>query len=109
MRASHRDSAPWWVIAFDVVMINLAMALAYLLRYRLQWFLDVVFDAPYSAYLPFNVMFSVSVPFVLWATKAYQNWRGRVWLEHVFQVFNAVGITLVIGLAWSFMVRAPWR
>jgi exopolysaccharide biosynthesis polyprenyl glycosylphosphotransferase len=105
MRASHRDSAPWWVVLFDVVMINLAMGLAYLLRYRLQWFLDVVYDAPFWAYLPFNAMFSIGVPFVLYATRAYHNWRGRVWLEHLFQVFNAVGIMLVLGLAWSFVVR----
>jgi exopolysaccharide biosynthesis polyprenyl glycosylphosphotransferase len=86
-------------------MINLAILIAYVLRYRLQLFLDVVFDAPYTAYLPFNLLFSVGVPFVLWTTKGYQNWRGRVWLEHVFQVTNAVGITLIVLLAWSFVVR----
>jgi exopolysaccharide biosynthesis polyprenyl glycosylphosphotransferase len=102
---SRRDGAPAWVLILDVAMINLAMALAYLLRYRLQWFLDVVFDAPYQAYVPFNVLFSVAVPVVLWATGAYSNWRGRVWLEHVFQIINAVGITLIIALAWSFVVR----
>jgi exopolysaccharide biosynthesis polyprenyl glycosylphosphotransferase len=105
MNGRLRDQAPWWVVALDVAMINLAMVLAYVLRYRLQWFLDVVYDAPYQAYLPFNLIFSISVPLVLWATQSYQNWRGRVWLEHVFQVINAVGITLVIALAWSFVVR----
>ncbi|MGC9349128.1 MAG: undecaprenyl-phosphate glucose phosphotransferase [Anaerolineae bacterium] len=102
---SRRDGAPPWALILDVAMINLAMALAYLLRYRLQWFLDVVFDAPYQAYVPFNILFSVAVPVVLWATGSYSNWRGRVWLEHVFEIINAVGITLIIALAWSFAVR----
>lgn len=105
MSKHRRDAYPWWVVLLDIAMINLAMGLAYLLRYRLQWFLDVVFDAPYRAYLPFNLIFSVGVPLVLWLTGSYANWRGRIWLDHIFQVFNAVGITLIVGLAWSFVVR----
>ncbi len=105
MTPNRRDYAPWWVILLDVAMINLAMPLAYLLRYRLQWFLDVAFDAPYRAYLPFNLLFSFGVPLVLWVSKSYKNWRGQVWLEHVFEIINAVVITLVAALAWSFVVR----
>ncbi|MBN1249701.1 MAG: undecaprenyl-phosphate glucose phosphotransferase [Anaerolineae bacterium] len=105
MSKHKRDAYPWWVILFDIAMINLAMGLAYLLRYRLQWFLDVVFDAPYRAYLPFNFLFTVGVPVVLWLTGSYANWRGRVWLDHLFEIVSAVGITLIVGLAWSFVVR----
>ncbi|MGC9468856.1 MAG: undecaprenyl-phosphate glucose phosphotransferase [Anaerolineae bacterium] len=105
MRSGRRDGAPLWVIAWDIVMINLAMGLAYLLRYRLQWFLDVVYDAPYRAYLPFNFLFSIGVPLVLWVIGSYSNWRGCVWIEHVFQVTNAVVVNLIVALAWSFLVR----
>lgn len=99
------DKYPWWVVLLDIAMINLALGLAYLSRYRLQWFLEVVFDAPYRAYLPFNLIFSIGVPLALWLGGAYTNWRGHVWLDHAFQIFNAVGITLIVGLAWSFVVR----
>jgi len=95
----------WWVILIDVAMINLSMGLAYLSRYRLQWFLDTVFDAPFSDYLPFSVIFSIGVPLILWFTGSYGNWRGRVWMDHVFKAISAVGIMLVVGLAWSFVVR----
>ncbi len=105
MNRAQRDGAPWWVILWDVVMVNLAMLLAYLLRYRLEWFQDVAFDAPYRAYLPFNLMFSVGVPLILWATGSYRNWRTRIWLDHFFQVTNAAGISLIVALAWSFLAR----
>lgn len=105
MSRQQRDGFLWWVILIDIAMINVAMGLAYVLRYRLQLFLDVVFDAPYRAYLPFNAIFSVGVPMVLWFTGSYTNWRGRVWLDYVLEIFNAVGITMIVGLAWSFVVR----
>ena len=101
----YRDTAPWWVILFDVVMINLSMVLAYVLRYRLQWFVDVLFDAPFRAYLPFSAVFSIAIPLVLWLSGSYSHWRGRVWLEHVFRIMNAVSITFIVALAWAFIVR----
>jgi len=95
----------WWVILIDIAMINLSMGLAYLSRYRLQWFLDIVYDAPFGDYLPFSVIFSIGVPLILWFTGSYGNWRGRVWMDHVLKAISAVGIMLVVGLAWSFVVR----
>ena len=105
MDAKQRNAAPVWVIGLDVVMINLAMGLAYLLRYRLQWFVDVIFDAPFTAYLLFCALFSVAVPLILWFGKSYSHWRGRVWMDQVFQIATAVATALVIALAAAFAVR----
>jgi exopolysaccharide biosynthesis polyprenyl glycosylphosphotransferase len=102
----HRhDAAPIWVIALDIVMINLAMAVGYVLRYRLQWFADVVYDAPYSAYTLFNVFFSVVVPLLLWADHAYSDWRGRTWIDHVYRILTAVTFAIVMAMALAFSLR----
>jgi exopolysaccharide biosynthesis polyprenyl glycosylphosphotransferase len=101
----QRNAAPVWVIVLDVVMINLAMGLAYVLRYRLQWFVDVIFDASFSAYLPFCALFSIATPFILWIGKSYTHWRGRVWMDQVFQIAMAVATALVIALAAAFAIR----
>lgn len=105
MNGKQRNAAPLWVVALDIVMINAAMGLAYLFRYRLQWFVDVVFDAPFSAYLLFCALFSVVVPLVLWFEKAYTHWRGRIWIDQVFQIVTAVATTLVLALAYAFAFR----
>ncbi len=105
MNGKQRNAAPLWVVAIDIVMINAAMGLAYLFRYRLQWFIDVVFDAPFSAYLPFCALFTVTVPMVLWFEKAYTHWRGRNWMDQVFQIMMAVATTLVLALALAFAFR----
>ncbi len=105
MNGKQHNAAPLWVVAIDIVMINAAMGLAYLFRYRLQWFVDVVFDAPFSAYLPFCALFTVFVLLVLWFERAYTHWRGRIWLDQVFQIVTAVATTLVLALAVAFAFR----
>jgi len=105
MNGKRRNAAPLWVVAVDIVMINMAMGLAYLFRYRLQWFVDVVFDAPFFAYLPFCALFTVVIPLVLWFEKAYTHWRGRIWIDQVFPIVMAVATTLVLALAFAFAVR----
>ncbi|MEA3398014.1 MAG: undecaprenyl-phosphate glucose phosphotransferase [Chloroflexota bacterium] len=101
----NKEAAPWWVIPLDMAMIGLAMLLAYLFRYRLQWFVDVVYDAPLTAYLPFGGIFVVSIPFMLALDGGYRDWRGRPWLDHVYRIMNAVAKVLVLVLALAFIFR----
>jgi exopolysaccharide biosynthesis polyprenyl glycosylphosphotransferase len=99
------DAAPFWVPLLDIAMINLAMVLAYQLRYRLQWFQDIVYDHPLSAYLPFNALFTLFIPLSLFFDGAYSDWRGRTWFDHVYRIINAVAKTLLIVLALAFVWR----
>ncbi|MBN1260650.1 MAG: undecaprenyl-phosphate glucose phosphotransferase [Anaerolineae bacterium] len=101
----HKESGPWWVVPLDTLVINAAMLIAYLLRYRLQWFVDVVYDAPLRAYLPFALAFTILIPMILWFDNAYHQWRGRAWIEHVHRIINAVTTTLVLILAFAFITR----
>ena len=106
-KQNHRpqDAAPYWVMALDAGVVALAMLMAYLLRYRLQWFRDVVYDAPLQAYLPFLGLFTVLVPFTLLVDGAYRDWRGRRWLDHVYLIVNAVAKVLIVILALAFVFR----
>ncbi len=105
MKEKGFQAVRFGVVVLDIVMINLAMLLAYLLRYRLQWFLDVAFDAPFSAYLPFSLFLSGSIPLLLWLDGDYSHWRGRSWLEHIYHIINAVANAAVLILALAFIVR----
>jgi len=101
----RKESSPWWVIPLDVFMILLGLLLAYELRYRLQWFVEVIYDAPLTAYLPFGILFVGLIPSILWFEGAYRRWRGRSWLDHVYRIINAVTTTLVLILAYAFISR----
>lgn len=105
MNGKQRNNAPSWVVLLDILLINLAMVLAYLLRYRLQWFIDVIFDAPFVDYLPFSVLYTVTIPVMLWLNRSYTDWRGRTWMDQVFRIANAVATAVVISLALAFVIR----
>ncbi len=104
-RYRHQETAPLWVMALDALIVALALILAYLLRYRLQWFRDVVYDAPLQAYLPFLGLFTLMVPLTLLMDGAYRDWRGRRWLDHVYLITNAVAKVLIVVLAVAFIFR----
>jgi exopolysaccharide biosynthesis polyprenyl glycosylphosphotransferase len=105
MNGKQRNAAPFWVVLLDIAMINLALAIAYVLRYRLQWFVDVIFDASFIDYLPFNALFTFVAPLMLWLDKSYANWRGRMWLDQVYRIASAVATALVLSLAVAFIFR----
>jgi exopolysaccharide biosynthesis polyprenyl glycosylphosphotransferase len=91
----------WLIAATDIVLINLALAAAYYVRYRLQWFRDVdpVFDNPFSAYLPFSILLTVVLIFGFRAEGLYAARRGRSWLDEMSRVAN--GITTAIFILWA--------
>lgn len=101
----HKESSPWWVIPLDIFMVLLGLLIAYELRYRVQWFVEVVYDAPLIAYLPFGILFLGLIPSILWFEGAYRDWRGRGWLDHVYRIINAVTTSLVLVLAYAFISR----
>jgi len=48
----------WTLVASDVVLINLALYVSYIIRYVWQWFraVDPANDNPFSVYLPVAVL-----------------------------------------------------
>ncbi len=104
-RPRGKEHAPWWVLCGDLVLVNVAIFAAYLLRYRWQWFADVVYDAPFTAYLPFALFFSLTLPLFIAAEGGYRHWRGRSLLDHLYHITNAVAKALMIALALAFVFR----
>ena len=47
---NHR-AVLWSTVVTDLLLINLAFGLAYVVRYVWQWFLPVTFLEPYSRYV----------------------------------------------------------
>ncbi len=107
MKSNRGDYAPWWVVLLDACMVILSMVLAYGLRYRLEWFLDVSFTASFETYIPVTLIIAAVVPCVLWMIGGYSNWRTHAWLDHVSKGITAVFATLIITMASAFILRPP--
>ncbi len=101
-RNGHR--APWWAIAVDVVVIATGFVAGYWMRYDLRWFLDIAYDAPLSAYLPFLALYVILLPLFFVVDGVYRNWRGS-WMEQMYRIVNATTKMTVLTLAITFVFR----
>lgn len=99
------NAAPFWAVLIDMLMINIGMLIAYLLRYRIQWLVDVIFAASLLDYWPFHLSFTLLIPLWLLLDGDYRAWRGRSWVDHVYYIFNVVAKVLVLILALAFILR----
>nr|MBL7065430.1 undecaprenyl-phosphate glucose phosphotransferase [Anaerolineae bacterium] len=100
-----RRQAPWWVIISDILLINASMSLAYWVRYELQWFLDINYYHPLSAYASFGFLFTVLMLLAFQMDRVYQHQRGQPWLDQVYRVINATAKSVVVMLAITFAIQ----
>ncbi len=84
----------------DVLLINLAVAVAYWVRYDLQWFaaVDEAYFVPYKAFLPISLALTVLLLGIYKLSGVYNQPRGASWFEEVYHVLTgtATGIILMV-------------
>jgi exopolysaccharide biosynthesis polyprenyl glycosylphosphotransferase len=100
----HRDT-PWWVITADVTLFNASMAIAYWTRYELEWFRDISYYHPLTAYLPFALLFTLLMLVTFRMDRVYQRWSGRQWLDQIYRIINATAKSTVVMLAVTFLLQ----
>jgi exopolysaccharide biosynthesis polyprenyl glycosylphosphotransferase len=100
-----RRWAPWWVVVWDILLINASMFLGYWVRYKLQWFRDISYFHPPSAYIPFALLFTALMLVAFQIDRVYQHWRGRPWLDQVYRIINAAAKSVVVILAITFVLQ----
>ncbi|HRF48508.1 MAG TPA: undecaprenyl-phosphate glucose phosphotransferase [Anaerolineales bacterium] len=90
----------------DIVLINVAFALSYYVRYELELLVpvDEQFSAPYNAYLTMQAAYTLLTLFFLWADGAYAERRGVSVFNDLYRVINAVSTVGVIMFAAVFLL-----
>ena len=78
----------------DVVLINLALALAYWLRYDLQWFatVDVAYMVSYRAFIPISIGLTVLLLVIFKLNGVYDQPRGATWFSEVYRIVAGTAI-----------------
>jgi len=88
------------VTAADIILINLAFAVAYWLRYDLQWFaaVDEAYFVPYRAFIPVSLALTAVLLGIYKLSGVYDIPRGASWFDEVYRVLNstATGIILMV-------------
>jgi FlaA1/EpsC-like NDP-sugar epimerase len=96
-----------YIVALDVLLINVAFVLGYTVRYQLQLFRPVLdaFEAPYDAYVPFQLLHTLLLLLFLALDGVYQPRRGGSWFDELYRVTNATTTAVVILVAITFYFR----
>ncbi len=95
----------WLLVLSDLVLINLALVGAYLMRYELRWFKEVGFDAPLSDYVLFAVILSILLPITFKLDGVYDGRRGQSWFDQMYGIINATAKGTIVLLALTFAFR----
>jgi exopolysaccharide biosynthesis polyprenyl glycosylphosphotransferase len=94
-------------VVFDIVLINVAFALAYYLRYEQRFLFDLAPEnyVPYSAYVPFSLALTVVSLIIFSLEGLYTPRRGRTWFEEVYALITGTFTAIVLMVAFFFFYR----
>ncbi len=118
-KTSHRPSwparlaraVPGWawkylLVLSDALLILLAFAMAYFVRYELQWFrlVDPSNAVKFSQYTPFMLAYLVILLLAFYFSDVYPYVRGRAWVEEVYVIGTATMFGTVILIVANLFV-----
>lgn len=95
------------LVLTDIVLINLAFALAYWIRYELQWIraVDEANYVPYREYLPISLLLTVILLIAYKMEGVYDQVRGRSWFDEVYSILNGTTTGVLLLVVFFFFYR----
>ncbi len=105
-RVAGRVPAGAWkylLVLADASLILIGFSLAYIVRYKLQWFRSVepAFAVSFGEYLPAMAAYLAFLLFTFYLSDVYPCQRGRSWVEEVY----AIGLATMAGTAVLIIVN----
>lgn len=85
----------------DVVLINIGFMIGYLLRYRLQLFRDILYEARFEEYGVVQLIFTAVMVVMFWLDGVYAPRRMPSWTDQMFAVLN--GTIKALFIVWSLI------
>lgn len=107
MRLDVRKWMPWLTLVIDVLLIAVALLIAYWLRYELQLFrsVDPANNVPFSVYLPLVALLTVVWVLASRREGAYDVRRGRPLLDDLYGLFSATTTAIMLLIVLVFFYR----
>ncbi len=100
-----------WLLAqaaLDALLINIAIAIAWYIRYELEIspsFGEGFFYHPYTAYLPLAGLLTLLLLFVFRLEGLYPLARGQSLLDEIYTIVNGTTTAILLVMAFTFFVR----
>lgn len=105
---SHRKTSRTvrtFTILTDILLINLAFAWAYVVRYEFEWLLPIQSKDPYAAFIPQQVILNLILIFTYSQTRVWQRRRGDFWIDEVSRLLYPTFIGLSLMMTYTFLDR----
>lgn len=101
----RHQTVRYLTIISDLILINLAFALAYVARYQWQWLLPVTFPEPYRGYLgqQFVLTFLLILTFV--QHKVWHRRRGESWVDEMSRIISATASGIALMMVFTFFFQ----
>lgn len=107
MSTRYRRLIAWLTALTDIPLINLALAIAYWVRYELQWFRAVEegYYISYEAYVPVAIGLTAILLIVFKLEGVYDRPRYKSWLEDVYAIFNGTTTGIMVMVFITFFLQ----
>ncbi len=97
----------WIKVVADIVLINIASAISWYVRYELQWFRDIDPGnySEFTAYIPFSIGITILILGTFWINGTYTLRRGTSWIDEMLKVGNGVVFSVMIAVVITFGLK----
>ncbi len=92
-------------ILTDLILINLAFALAYVARYEWEWLLPVVYPEPYRDYLGQQLVLTILLILTFSQHKVWRRRRGESWVDEMSRIFSATASGIALMMIFTFFFQ----
>jgi exopolysaccharide biosynthesis polyprenyl glycosylphosphotransferase len=93
------------LVVSDIVLINAAFAIAYWIRYELEWLwaIDPAYFVSYTVFLPFTLILTVLLLLFYRREGLYQVERRGSWFDEVYGIVNGTTTGIVVMVVLVFI------
>ena len=95
------------LVVSDIILINVAFAIAYWIRYNLQWLraVDPAYLVPFSVFIPFALILTTLLILTYRREGLYRLRRGTSWFDELYAIVNGTTTGIVIMVVLVFVSR----
>lgn len=107
-RVKRRELLIAGLVISDAILINVAFAIAYWVRYDLQWLraVDPAFLVPYTVFIPFALILTALLLLIYRRAGLYRLRQGTSWFDEAYAIITGTTTAIVIMAVLVFVLRS---
>ncbi len=101
----NRRTVRYVTVVTDLILINLAFAFSYVVRYEFQWLLETASFDPYESYVGQQILLTLLLAGAFAQNKAWTRRRGEAWIDEMSRISYATAAGIALMMAFTFFFR----